>query len=54
MQYGQYPAPRFTVAHLSDPHLLARFWALVETRTPHREAAQDWLRLNGSTLLRIG
>ena len=23
MQYGQYPAPRFTVAHLSDVHLLA-------------------------------
>lgn len=22
-QYGQYPPPRFTVAHLSDPHLLA-------------------------------
>ena len=24
MQYGQYPAPRFTVAHLSDVHLLSR------------------------------
>ncbi len=24
MQYGQYPAPRFTLAHLSDVHLLAR------------------------------
>jgi Icc protein len=23
VQYGQYPAPRFTVAHLSDVHLLA-------------------------------
>ena len=23
MQYGQYPPPRFTVAHLSDVHLLA-------------------------------
>ncbi len=23
MQYGQYPAPRFTIAHLSDVHLLA-------------------------------
>ncbi|MEZ0578714.1 metallophosphoesterase [Nocardioides sp. MH1] len=23
MQYGQHPAPRFTLAHLSDPHLLA-------------------------------
>ncbi|PWN00954.1 phosphodiesterase [Nocardioides silvaticus] len=23
MQYGQHPAPRFTIAHLSDPHLLA-------------------------------
>ncbi len=24
MQYGQYPRPRFTIAHLSDIHLLAR------------------------------
>ncbi len=24
MQYGQYPAPRFTIAHLSDVHLLAQ------------------------------
>jgi Icc protein len=24
VQYGQYPPPRFTVAHLSDVHLLAR------------------------------
>ena len=23
MQYGQYPAPRHVIAHLSDPHLLA-------------------------------
>ncbi|WP_432476440.1 phosphodiesterase [Nocardioides sp. GXQ0305] len=23
VQFGQYPAPRFTIAHLSDPHLLA-------------------------------
>ena len=23
MQYGQFPAPRFTVAHLSDVHLLS-------------------------------
>ena len=23
MQYGHYPSPRFTVAHLSDVHLLA-------------------------------
>jgi 3',5'-cyclic AMP phosphodiesterase CpdA len=23
VQYGQHPAPRFTIAHLSDPHLLA-------------------------------
>ena len=42
------------VAHLRELNHSARFWALVETRTPHREAAQDWLRLNGSTLLRIG
>jgi Icc protein len=24
VQYGQYPAPRFTIAHLSDVHLLGR------------------------------
>ena len=42
------------VAHLRELNHSSRFWALVETRTPHREAAQDWLRLNGSALLRIG
>ncbi|MDX6374220.1 MAG: 3,5-cyclic-AMP phosphodiesterase [Nocardioidaceae bacterium] len=33
MQYGQYPAPRFTVAHLSDIHLLAhdRQYGVIDT-----------------------
>ena len=34
MQYGQYPAPRFTVAHLSDVHLLAhdvRQYGVIDT-----------------------
>lgn len=34
MQYGQYPAPRFAIAHLSDVHLLAhgvRQYGVIET-----------------------
>jgi 3',5'-cyclic AMP phosphodiesterase CpdA len=33
VQYGQYPAPRFTVAHLSDIHLLAhdRQYGVIDT-----------------------
>jgi Icc protein len=33
VQYGQYPAPRFTVAHLSDVHLLAhaRQYGVIDT-----------------------
>lgn len=42
------------VAHLRELNHSARFWAHVERLTPHREAAQDWLRANGPALLRVG
>ena len=48
MQYGQYPAPRFTVAHLSDVHLLAhgvRQYGVVEP--------EDGLRLAIDRLRRL-
>ena len=32
----------------------ARFWSLVDTLTPHTEAAVAWLRTEGPRLLRIG
>ena len=40
MQYGQYPAPRLTVAHLSDVHLLAQGMKQYGVITP-----EDGLRL---------
>ncbi|WP_426959237.1 M48 family metallopeptidase [Muricoccus radiodurans] len=42
------------VAHLRELNHSDRFWAQVSRLTPHREAAQDWLRRNGPTLLRVG
>jgi predicted metal-dependent hydrolase len=42
------------VAHLAEMNHSARFWATVERLTPHRDAAQDWLREHGPSLLRIG
>ena len=42
------------VAHLREMNHSARFWALVAQLTPHREAAVDWLRLEGPALLRVG
>ena len=42
------------VAHLRELNHSDRFWALVATRTPHREAAQDWLRRHGPALVRVG
>ena len=42
------------VAHLRELNHSARFWALVEGRTPHRRAATEWLRRHGPGLLRIG
>jgi predicted metal-dependent hydrolase len=42
------------VAHLRHMNHGKRFWALVETLTPHTAAAIPWLRTQGSRLLRIG
>ncbi|TPG60579.1 M48 family peptidase [Roseomonas nepalensis] len=42
------------VGHLRELNHSDRFWAHVARLTPHREAAQDWLRRNGPTLLRVG
>ena len=41
------------VAHLRELNHSSRFWAHVESLTPHREAAQEWLRDNGPSLLRV-
>ena len=42
------------VAHLRHMDHSARFWALVETLTPHRAAAMRWLERGGAGLMRIG
>jgi len=42
------------VAHLRELNHSDRFWAHVTGLTPNREAAQDWLRRHGPTLLRVG
>jgi hypothetical protein len=42
------------VSHLREMNHSARFWALVESRTPHRGAATEWLRAHGPSLLRVG
>lgn len=42
------------VAHLAEMNHSPRFWAQVARLTPHRDAAQQWLRAHGASLLRIG
>lgn len=42
------------VAHLKELNHSPRFWSQVERLTPHRNAAVEWLRLNGPALLRVG
>jgi hypothetical protein len=42
------------VAHLRELNHSGRFWAHVDRLTPHRDAAVEWLRLHGPTLLRVG
>jgi predicted metal-dependent hydrolase len=42
------------VAHLRELNHSARFWSLVERLTPNREPAEEWLRLHGPGLLRVG
>lgn len=42
------------VAHLRELNHSSRFWAHVARLTPHRDAAVEWLRVNGPALLRVG
>ncbi len=42
------------VAHLREMNHGPRFWALCESRTPHRAAATAWLKRHGPGLLRAG
>ena len=42
------------VAHLREMNHSARFWDLVARLTGYREAAVEWLRLEGPALLRVG
>jgi hypothetical protein len=42
------------VAHLRELNHSPRFWALVDSLSPHRDAAVEWLRAEGPALLRVG
>ena len=42
------------VAHLQHMNHGPRFWALVDTLTPHTRAAVAWLRDEGPRLMRVG
>ncbi|KAA2214368.1 M48 family metallopeptidase [Teichococcus oryzae] len=42
------------VAHLREMNHSPRFWAHLAQLSPHRMAAQDWLKANGPALLRVG
>ncbi|MGI4955858.1 MAG: M48 family metallopeptidase, partial [Janthinobacterium lividum] len=42
------------VAHLRHMNHGERFWALVRELTPHRAAAEAWLRSRGAGLQRMG
>ncbi|MGI3776021.1 MAG: M48 family metallopeptidase [Janthinobacterium lividum] len=42
------------VAHLRHMNHGERFWALVHALTPHRAAAEAWLRTRGAGLQRVG
>ncbi len=42
------------VAHLREMNHSPRFWAVVESRTPHRHTATAWLRQHGAALQRMG
>ncbi len=42
------------LAHLREMNHSDRFWALCESRTPHRAAATAWLKRHGPGLLRAG
>lgn len=42
------------LAHLVEMNHSDRFWAQVDRLTPHREAAEAWLKRHGPSLLRVG
>ena len=42
------------VSHLRHMNHGPHFWALVASLTPHRDAADAWLRRDGPALLRVG
>lgn len=42
------------VAHLRELNHSPRFWALVDSLSPNRDAAVEWLRAEGPALLRVG
>ncbi len=42
------------VAHLREMNHSPRFWAHLAGLSPHRIAAQHWLKANGPALLRVG
>jgi hypothetical protein len=42
------------VAHLRHMNHGPRFWAFVDTLTPHTRAAVAWLRDEGPRLMRVG
>ncbi|RVT99179.1 M48 family peptidase [Rhodovarius crocodyli] len=42
------------IAHLRELNHSPRFWAHVESLTPHRRAAEAWLKRHGPALLRVG
>ncbi len=42
------------VAHLVEHNHSARFWAVVETLTPHCESGRKWLKAHGEKLHRFG
>lgn len=42
------------VAHLAEHNHSVRFWAVVDTLTPHSKMARKWLKANGEKLHRYG
>lgn len=42
------------LCHLPHPDHSPRFWQLVNSHTPHTQAAEDWLKSHGRELFRLG
>lgn len=53
-RYAQDYVAAHEVAHLRHMNHGAKFWALVDELTPHKDAAIAWLRNEAPRLLRIG